>query len=273
MLQPQRITLDVTGRQGTLFLNRPDQHNALDGTFVDQLIDGLQELEANPAVRVIVLAARGKSFCAGGDLAWMKHQVEAGKEANLAACSKLGDLLGRLNRISKPTIARVHGPAHGMGIGIIAACDISIATFPSYFSLAETRLGLSPSVLAPYLIAAVGMREARRYLLTAERFSALEAYRIGLLHEVVMTDEDLDEALDEWVNALCANSPTAIGHCKELIALLAGRQVDDALAAKMAEFLAQASASAEGKEGVAAFLEKRQPVFAVPGIGIHSTVQ
>ena len=160
---------------------------------------------------------------------------------------------------SKPTLARVHGPAFGTGVGLIAACDIAIATYDAQFALTETKLGLLPSVISPYLVHAVGERHARRYLLTAERFSAAEAYRLGLVHEVVPGDDELDEAIGELVDRLIRNAPNALAQCKTLLRQVADRPIDEMLVIDTVQRAANARSSAEGLEGLAALIEKRRP--------------
>jgi methylglutaconyl-CoA hydratase len=189
----------------------------------------------------------------------MKRAASYTEEENLLDAKRLAELMATLNQLSKPTIARVQGPAYGGGVGLIAACDIAVGTYDAVFSLSEVKLGIVPAVISPYVIAAIGERYCRRYMLTAERFSAAEAYRLGLLHEVVPGEEQLDEAIAELLDSLLANGPQAQAECKTLIRAVAGQPIDDETIAETAQCITRIRASAEGREGLAAFLEKRQP--------------
>jgi methylglutaconyl-CoA hydratase len=206
-----------------------------------------------------VLSSTGKSFCAGADLTWMKRAAGYSQEENLRDANRLAELMSTLNEFSKPTIARVQGPAYGGGVGLIAACDIAVGTYDAVFSLSEVKLGIVPAVISPYVLAAIGERYSRRYMLTAERFSAAEAYRIGLLHELVPGEEQLDEAIAEILDSLLANGPQAQAECKTLIRIVAGQPIDEETIAETAQRITRVRASPEGREGLAAFLDKRQP--------------
>ncbi|MBI2313490.1 MAG: enoyl-CoA hydratase/isomerase family protein [Betaproteobacteria bacterium] len=241
-------------------LNRPELHNAFDDDLIAKLTRELKALDANPGVRVVILGANGKSFSAGADLNWMKRTAGYTREQNLKDAIALADLMRTLNDLSKPTVARVHGPAFGGGVGLIACCDIAIAARPASFALSEVRLGIIPSVISPYVVAAIGERYAHRYFLTGERFDCAEAYRIGLVHDICEAP-DLDEKIGTIVSHLLACSPRALGAAKQLIARVAKSPVDDALVRDTAERIAAIRASAEGKEGLAAFLEKRAPAW------------
>lgn len=253
------IVIEVDGPVGILTMNRAERHNAFDEVLIDELTRGLQELDAHPTVRAVVLSSVGKSFSAGADLTWMKRAAGYTPEENLADARKLAALLRTLNELSKPTVARVQGAAFGGGVGLVAACDIAIATFDSQFVLSEVKLGIIPAVISPYVIAKIGEKYSRRYFLTAERFAAAEAYRIGLVHEIVPDEEGLDSAVGEIVEALLKNGPQAIAAAKRLIAAVAGRPVDAAVIEDTAQRITAQRASAEGKEGITAFLEKRKP--------------
>ena len=255
----QSILIEVDGPVGILTLNKAERHNAFDETLIEEITLGIKELDANPQVRVVVLSSTGKSFCAGADLNWMKRAAGYTPEQNLADSRKLGEMLRALNEGSKPTVARVQGPAYGGGVGLVSACDIAIATFDAVFALTEVKLGILPAVISPYVIAAIGERYARRYMLTAERLSAAEAYRIGLLHEIVPDEEKLDEAVGEIVDTLLKNSPQALGQCKELISAVVNKPIDAAVIEDTAQRITNIRASSEGKEGLSAFLEKRKP--------------
>ncbi len=253
------ILIEVDGPVGILTLNKADRHNAFDEALIAEITAGLKQLEADPAVRVVVLSAAGKSFCAGADLNWMKRAAGYTPEQNLADAGNLATLLSTLNHLTKPTVARVQGPAYGGGVGLVAACDIAVATYDALFALTEVKLGLIPAVISPYVIEALGERQCRRYFLTAERFSATDAYRLGLLHEIVPDEEQLDEAVGEIVDKLLKNSPAAQAASKALIRAVAKRPIDAPLVADTARRITEMRASPEGREGIAAFLEKRKP--------------
>jgi methylglutaconyl-CoA hydratase len=243
---------------GTLWLNRPDLHNAFDDALIAEVSKALDVLAKDPSVRVVLLAGKGKSFSAGADLAWMKRMAGYSAAQNEADAAELANMLHRLNVLPKPTIALVQGAALGGGVGLVAACDMAIAADDAVFSLSETRLGLIPSVISPYVIAAMGVRAARRYFLTAERFDAVKAERLGLVSAVVPADKLMAEGA-RLAELLCQNGPRAVGEAKDLIAYVAGRPNDAELRAETARRIARVRATPEGREGVAAFLEKRKP--------------
>ena len=257
---PLIVDVAVEGR-ATVTLNRPDVHNAFDDKLIALLTRELDALDRNPTVGVVVLAAAGKSFCAGADLKWMRRMAEYSEAENLADAEALAALMKTLNRLSKPTVAEVQGAAYGGGVGLICCCDIAIASEAAQFSISEVKLGLIPSVISPYVVAVIGERQARRYALGAETFDAIEAKRIGLVHEVTAA-EDLQAAVDAMVEALLANGPAAMAETKDQIAGVANRPVDDRLIAAAAARIARIRVSDEGREGVAAFLEKRKPGWA-----------
>jgi methylglutaconyl-CoA hydratase len=240
-------------------MNRPELHNAFDDVFISDMTSVLRELDDDPDVRVVVLAAKGKSFSAGADLNWMRRMAGYSREENLADAEGLAELMRTLDRLTKPTVARVQGAAYGGGVGLVACCDIAVAVARASFCLSEVKLGLIPATIAPYVLAAIGPRAARRYFLSAELFTADEAYRIGLVHQIVANEQELASATDRMVAQLLANGPDAMTAAKELIAAVAGRQIDDALIADTAGRIADQRSSREGREGLAAFLEKRAP--------------
>jgi methylglutaconyl-CoA hydratase len=244
----------------TLTLNRPDVHNAFDDQLIARLTHCLRELEADPQVRVVVLAAEGKSFSAGADLNWMKRMARYSEAENLRDAVALADLMHTLSALKKPTLARVQGAAYGGGVGLVACCDVAVGTAAAAFCLSEVRLGLIPAVISPYVIAAIGERQARRYFLTAERFDAAEALRIGLLHTVV-DEAQLDAAIQDVVAQLLKGGPKAQSASKDLIATVVNRPVDRALVEDTAERIARIRVTPEGREGIAAFLEKRAPTW------------
>jgi methylglutaconyl-CoA hydratase len=254
----QTIEISIAARVATVTLNRPDVRNAFNETAIAELALAFDELGRNDDVRAIVLAAIGPAFCAGGDLNWMKKMAGYTDAENLDDASKLADMLRTIYLCPKPVIARVQGDCYAGGMGLVAACDVAVAVDEANFCLSEVKLGLIPATISPYVIKAMGENAARRYFLTAERFSAAEAHRIGFVHELVAADT-LDAAVAAIVKALLTNSPNAVREAKVLVRDIAGRPVDDALLADSATRIAAIRASAEGREGVASFLEKRKP--------------
>lgn len=261
----QSIATEVDDSVGILTLNKANRHNAMDGLLVKEITSGLIELESNPQVRVIVLSSMGKSFCAGPDVNWIKRTAASADEESLDDSRDLAQMMATLYGLSKPTIARVQGPAFGVGVGMIAACDIAVGSYDALFALTEVRFGILPAVVSPYVLSAIGERYCRRYMLTGERFSAAEAYRIGLLHEIVPGDEQLDEAIGEIVDNLLKNGPSALSECKALIQLISGQPIDESTVEETVQSIARARSSAEGHEGMIAFLEKRKPNWVAPG--------
>ena len=241
-----------------LTLTRPEVHNAFNDQLIGELTLALNGLESDPRVRLVVLAAEGRSFSAGADLNWMKAMAGYGEAENLRDAEALAGLMRTLDGLAKPTLALVQGPAYGGGVGLVAACDIAIAADTASFCLSEVRLGLIPAVISPYVVAAIGQRAARRYFQTAESFSAERALALGLVHEVVPA-RALEGAEDRCVEALLRGGPRAQGEAKALVAAVAGRPLDDALVRDTAERIARLRVGAEGREGIAAFLEKRPP--------------
>jgi methylglutaconyl-CoA hydratase len=255
------IELSVDNGVARAWLNRPELHNAFNETMIAELTSAFASLDADPAVRVVILGGRGKSFCAGGDLNWMKRMAGYTFEQNFADAQALANMLHVLNTLNKPTIARVHGSAFAGGMGLVAACDMAIAADGVEFCLSEARLGLSPATISPYVVAAMGERQARRYFLTAERFSAKEAHRIGFVHEVALAEE-LDTKIGELLRHLLANGPHAVAACKDLVRAVARAKIDRDLIDDTATRIATIRATDEGREGVRSFLEKRKPAWA-----------
>ncbi len=261
----QTIITEIYQNVGIITLNREDRHNAFDDVLIGELSEAIEIMGAEPAVRVIVLSSKGKSFCAGADLNWMKRMAEYTPEENLRDSRALAELFRRIAQCPKVVIARVQGPAYGGGVGLVAACDIAIATFDAQFALTEVKLGIIPAAISPHVIAAIGERYARRYMLTAERFSAAEAYRLGLLHEMVADETGLDEALGDVIDALLKNGPNAMRECKELIAAVAWKPLSSEIVEDTAQRITRVRASSEGREGMTAFLEKRKPNWVAAG--------
>ena len=255
-------TLEVTvaGAIARVALNRPDVHNAFDETLIAELTHVVRTFDADTSIRVLILEGRGKSFCAGADLHWMKKMAGFTQAENLADANNLAAMLSALNGMSKPTIARVHGAAYGGGVGLVACCDIAIGTPEASFALSETRLGLIPAAISPYVIEAIGARAARRYFLSAERFGAEEARRLGLLHEMV-AEAELDAAVDRLIATLLEAGPQAQAEAKLLIRAVAQRPIDQGVIGDTAKRIARVRATPEGKEGVAAFLAKQKPAW------------
>ena len=237
-------------------LNRPEVRNAFDDALIASLRKAFDEVGGDPSVRVMVLAGNGPSFCAGADLNWMKRMASYDYAANQRDAQALADMLAALDRMPKPTIARVHGPAFAGGTGLVAACDIAVGTHEAKFCFSEAKLGLSPATISPHVLRAIGERAARRYFLTAEVFDAEEAHRIGMLS--ILT-EKLDETINGLLQHLLAGGPEAMRKIKELIRAITSRPLDDALVADTAKRIAEIRVTPEGKEGIASFLEKRKP--------------
>ncbi len=257
--------LEVTKHGGVarVTLNRPELRNAFDDELIKKLRGAFEDISKDHSVRVMVLAGNGPAFCAGADLNWMKRMAGYGYDENLADAHALAQMLATLDRLPKPTIARVHGPVFAGGTGLVAACDIAVGTPEAKFCLSEAKLGLSPATISPYVLRAMGEREARRYFLTAEIFDAAEAFRIGMLALLVPGDQ-LDANVDALVKHLLAGGPEAHTKIKALIRAVAGRRPDDALVAETAKHIAEIRGSPEGKEGIASFLEKRKAAWCSP---------
>ncbi|MCX8098638.1 MAG: enoyl-CoA hydratase/isomerase family protein [Casimicrobiaceae bacterium] len=238
---------------------RAEVHNAFDETMIRELIETFRDLGQDERVRAIVLAAQGKSFCAGADLNWMRRAAHYTDAQNRQDAGELALMLNAIYACPKPVIARVQGNAFGGGVGVVAAADIAIGVQSAVFALSEVKLGIIPAVISPYVIEAIGARHARRYFLTAERMSAAEAQRIGLLHELVPDEAALDARIEALLEALLANGPKAMEAAKVLIQSVAQKPLDDELIEETVERIAQIRVTAEAKEGIAAFLEKRVP--------------
>lgn len=243
----------------TLTMNRPELHNAFDDLLIEELAAALKRLEANSRVRVVMLTGSGRSFSAGADLNWMRRMADYTRDENLRDALGLGGLMQTLNELTKPTIALVQGAAYGGGVGLVACCDMAIASSRATFCLSEVKLGLIPAVISPYVIAAIGPRACRRYFLTAEPFTAAEAQRLGLVHEVVSDDAALLARGRELAEPLLKNGPQAMAEAKRLISAVVGRPVDQELIADTAARIADRRSSTEGREGLSAFMDKRTP--------------
>lgn len=257
-MQHQTLDISIVDKVATVTLNRPEVRNAFNETTISELAITFDLLGRDDMVRVIVLAANGAAFCAGADLNWMKKMAAYSHAENTADAASLASMLRTIYLCPKPVVAKVQGDCYAGGMGLVAACDVAVAAEEVNFCLSEVKLGLIPATIAPYVIKAMGENAARRYFLTAERFGAHEAHRIGLVHEVAAAGA-LEAQVGLIVKALLANSPHAVGQAKVLVRDVAGQPVDDALLADTAARIALIRASSEGREGVASFLEKRKP--------------
>jgi len=252
------LEIQVTRRVAVVRLAREKVRNAFNEAMIGELRGAFERLGADPGVRAIVLAARGPAFCAGADLDWMRRMAGYSFDENRADARALADMLRTIHACPKPTVARVHGDAYAGGMGLVAVCDVAVAASTASFCLSETRLGLIPATISPYVIRAMGEQAARRYALTAERFDAAEALRLGFVHAVAPADA-LDARVDAVLEALMQTSGAAVSAAKRLVREVAGRPVDDALVADTAERIAAIRCSDDGREGVRAFLDKRKP--------------
>lgn len=254
------IETELTQGVALIWLNRPELRNAMNDVLIRELTDAVEAAIEDDAVRAIVLAGRGKAFCAGADLAWMKSGRQMTPEESRQDSFALARLLRLLYESPKPTVARVHGPAYAGGMGLVTACDVAVVSHDAKFCLSEAKLGLIPSMISPYVIKAMGETMARRYFLTAEVIDAAEAYRIGMISELAAPDE-LDGAVNAILGHLLMGGPNALRECKQLIRDMTGRSIDDEVAADTAGRIARVRASDEAQEGIASFFEKRRPAW------------
>ena len=257
------LQINTTGAVVTVTLNRPDVRNAFNDEVIGELTDAFRELGQRDDVRCIVLAAAGTAFCAGADLNWMRRMADYTREENLSDAGQLATMLKTIYECPKPTIARVQGDAYAGGTGLVAACDIAISADTANYCLSEVRLGLIPATISPYVIRAMGARAAHRYFLTAERFDSHEAHRIGFVHEVVAASA-LDARVSELAKSLVNAGPQAVRLCKKLVQDVAGQAITSALVQMTVEGIADIRVSAEGREGVQSFLQKRKPSWLIP---------
>ena len=255
--------LDIDGRGiATITLNRPDVHNAFDDKLIAHLIALITQAKDDVRTRVLLLASTGKSFSAGADLAWMRRMADASREDNLRDARNLALLMETLNSFPAPTVAKVQGAVMGGGVGLVSCCDIAIASEAAFFALSEVKLGLAPAAISPYVVAKMGVSQARRYFVSGERFSAIRAAAIGLVHEVVLAAE-LDAKIDHTLDVLLGNGPQAMRAAKQLVQVANPLKVSPELAQYTAGVIADLRASDEGKEGLRAFLEKSSPAWIV----------
>ena len=256
----QNLSITQTGAVARITLTQPDIRNAFSDEVIAEITAAFIDVSARADVRAVVLAAEGPAFCAGANLHWMRRMAEYTHDENVADAGKLAEMLRVIYECPKPTVARVQGDVYAGGMGLVAACDMAVAVDTAGFCLSEVKLGLIPATISPYVIRAMGARAAHRYFLTAERFGAAEALRIGFVHEVVAADA-LDTKVDELLKALTSASPAAVVACKTLVADVVGRDIDEGLIAYTVEAIADIRASTEGREGVQAFLNKRKPAW------------
>ena len=256
--------LHITSTHGlaTVTLNRPDVRNAFNEEVIAELTQAFTQLGQQADVRCIVLAANGPAFCAGADLNWMRRIADYSHAENLLDAAQLADMLRVIHTCPKPTVARIQGDVYAGGMGLAAVCDVAVAVDTAHFCLSEVKLGLIPATISPYVIRAMGARAAHRYFLTAERFDAAEALRIGLVHAVVSA-EALDATVAQITSALLAASPDAVTTCKRLVRDVAGQEMSPALVAMTVNAIADSRTSAHGREGVQSFLAKRKPDWSI----------
>ncbi len=252
--------VEETGSDGVAYitLTKLETHNSLNGELIGELIDAIVGIEDDRRVRVLVISAKGPSFCGGADLKWLKTMSSNSVEENLIEARRLKRLMSVLDNLNVPTIARVQGNVYGGGIGLLCCCDIVVSMAGTFYSLPEVRMGLIPAIISPYVLRTIGPRQARRYFLTGERFSTDQALQIGLLHQVVQGDM-IDLTIDGIIKDLLKAGPQALMLAKQLVSDVADRQIDDTLLDETAQLIAEVSASEEGLEGIRAFLEKRDP--------------
>src|SRR5688572_11245408 len=254
--------VDADGN-ATLTLNRPEVHNAFDPDMVDALTAELRRLETNERVRTIVITGAGRNFCAGADIEQMKRTAKASREQNIENARATSLMLETLHGLAKPTIACVRGAARGGGVGLVSACDIAIAERGATFRLSEVKLGIIPAMISPFVIGAIGPRQAHRYMISGEEFDAAEAYRIGLLHDIC-EEPDLNERIGRLLAQLYSSGPNAIAAIKKLIPEVAGATIDSELMETVSQRIAAIRATAEAQEGLSAFLEKRKTAWSAP---------
>ncbi|MCE9521691.1 MAG: enoyl-CoA hydratase/isomerase family protein [Alphaproteobacteria bacterium] len=264
MSEAEDVVLLNTTRAGVavVTLNRPKVHNAFNPEVIERLSDIFETLRSADGVRVVLVEGAGPSFSAGADLAWMRAAADLTERDNREDAGGMGEMLRRLSTLPQVTIALVHGAAMAGGCGILSACDIAIATKGASFALSEVRLGIIPAVISPYVIRAIGARAAHRYFLTAERFDAATAHALGLVHIVVEDNNTLAKEVERMVQQIFTCAPGAINAAKELIAAVAGRPIDSHIIADTSRRIAEQRSTAEAKEGLSAFLEKRKPKWA-----------
>lgn len=263
------IQTEIQGAVATVTLNRPDLHNAFNEDMIKDLTQTFTTLGQKLEIRVIVLAAAGRSFCAGADLNWMKSMLNYTFEENVTDANALAKMLRAIDECPKPVIGRIHGAAFGGGVGLASVCDITVALEEVTFCLSEVKLGLLPAVISPFVLNKIPVSEARRYFLTAERFSAEEAHRIGLVSKVVSSEENLDSTVQTWIQALLQNGPEAVSLCKKLIREISTSSSREEAIQLATHLIAERRVSEEGQEGMRSFLEKRPSQWTQAESGAH----
>jgi methylglutaconyl-CoA hydratase len=261
MTHYQHIEVDQRGAVRWLWLNRPEVRNAFNDALITEVSSAFAAVESSPETRVVIVTSRGPAFCAGADLNWMRSMANFSHADNHADALKVARMFAAVHACSRPVIARVQGDAFGGGVGLAAACDIVVAAEGATFALSEVKLGIVAATISPHLVRAMGARQAARYMLTGEKFTALQARTLGLVHEVTLM-EGLDREVERLVHHLLAASPAALAATKRLLADVVETPMDDVLLAATAKCIADARVSPEGREGIAAFLEKRAPSWA-----------
>ncbi|MBH1963867.1 MAG: enoyl-CoA hydratase/isomerase family protein [Comamonadaceae bacterium] len=256
------IRTSVQNQIATVVLSRPELRNAFNDEVIADLTHAFSSLGEDPQVRAIVLMAEGPAFCAGADLNWMRRMADYSQEENERDAEKLAFMMRTIYECPKPTIARVQGDVYAGGMGLVAACDVAVSVDTAHYCLSEVKLGLTPATISPYVIRAMGPRAAHRYFLTAERFDAQQALRLGFVHEVVPADQ-LNDVVSTWVNAFLAGSPNALKECKKLVQYVADRDITRLLIDHTVKAIAEIRSSDEGKEGVQSFLSKTKPGWLV----------
>ena len=248
----------------TITIDRPDVHNAFNEVIIQELTAAMHDASSDATVRVVIFASTGKSFSAGADIHWMKRMIDYSVKENMADAREMAGMLRAIRGCAKPVIARVHGACFGGGVGLVAACDLSVAVVDATFALTEVKLGILPAVISPYVQERIGTGHMRRYALTAERFDATEARRIGLISEVAADTEELDERIAFFVKLFKKNGPEALGVCKELLRVIQPVDWDEATT-ETTRMIAERRVSAEGQDGLKSFLEKRKPSWVSGG--------
>ena len=262
-VSPDPVALHIDARGiARVTLDNPDKHNAFDDRIIAQLTEAFVAVGSNDQVRALVLASSGKSFSAGADLNWMRRMAGYGEQENRRDANALAQMLNCLSLLPVPSIARVQGAAFGGAVGLVSCCDMAVATPRASFCLSEVKIGLIPATISPYVIDAMGARAARRYFTTAEKFSAETAYRLGLISELEDTEAAMDSRIEQLLDAIIANGPVAVRAAKQLVTDFAGRDIDQDVIADTSTRIAATRVSAEGQEGLNAFLEKRRPAWA-----------
>lgn len=254
------LTIDARG-VATLTMNRPEVHNAFDDSMISELRTALAQVRIKDNTRVLVLRSEGKSFSAGADLNWMRSMASKNYQENVEDAGELGALMWELDQLTVPTIALVQGAAFGGAVGLAACCDLVVATERASFCLSEVKIGLIPAVISPYVVRAMGNPAARRYMLTAERFSAAQAHRLGLVHEVVADESAAQQQVADWLDILLQNSPAAVAAAKKLVHDVTNLPLNQETVAETVRRIAEIRVSPEGQEGLGSFLEKRTPTW------------